>query len=73
MTTTYRPGTARWLAANGHPGYSPTFARNVWTVMMSQFDTDDIATCSVNRYSGMVWAGVAWVRNGWTLPTAEAV
>lgn len=67
MSNTIKPGTNRWLTANGHPGYGPDFAAKVWQVMQQQFDADDMATCSTARWSGMVWAGVAWVRNGWTL------
>lgn len=28
-TTTFTPGTVRWLSANGHPGYSAETARRV--------------------------------------------
>lgn len=71
-TTTFKPGTARWLSANGHPGYGADFARNVWAVMRHNFDESDMATCSTARYSGMVWAGVQAVRNGWTIPSEVA-
>lgn len=71
-TTTFKPGTARWLSANGHPGYSADFARKVWAVMSNNFDEVDIATCSTARYSGMIWTSVRWVRDGWTIPTEVA-
>lgn len=62
MPATFTPGTARWLSANGHPGYSANFARKVAAFIAAQFDADDIATASVQRYSGMVWAGVRAAR-----------
>lgn len=53
-----KTGTAHWLSANGHPGYSDSFAAKVQAFILASFDTDDVATASVQRYSGMVWAGV---------------
>lgn len=53
-----KTGTARWLSANGHPGYSSAFAARVQAFILAHFDHDDIATASVQRYSGMIWAGV---------------
>lgn len=57
-----KPGTSRWLSANGHPGYGPQFAAKVQAFIAAQFDADDVATASPQRYSGMVWAGVRAAR-----------
>jgi len=69
-TTIARPGTARWLSANGHPGYGTEFARKVWAVLADQYDEHHMATCSGPEWSAMVWGAVRWVRNGWAIPTA---
>lgn len=57
-----KPGTSRWLSANGHPGYGQAFAQKVQAFIVGQFDADDIATADTMRYSGMVWAGVRAAR-----------
>lgn len=33
MASNFTPGTVRWLAANGHPGYSRATAQRAWALM----------------------------------------
>lgn len=37
-THTPKPGTVKWMAANGHPGYSAAFARRVAAIMAAHPD-----------------------------------
>lgn len=60
---TYRPGTARWLSAAGHPGYSRTMATAVRDAMMADGhgarDLADLALVSTYTFNVAYRHGIA--------------
>lgn len=61
-SSTFRPGTVRWLSSEGHPGYGRAFAAQVWANVARFYGEAAYLAAAPAERSSMVWAGVRAAR-----------